>query len=96
MIKKGTWIEIEVEVLEPEERSRNLPEETRKTALMMWAKGWALSDCAVGDTVEIETVTGRILTGKVTEKEPGFDHDFGEFVPEIMYIGRQAKAIIKN
>ena len=30
MIKKGTWVEIEEIVLTPEDRAKNIPEETKK------------------------------------------------------------------
>ena len=34
------WVEIEDMVLEPSQRTGNLPEETRKVPLMMRAKGF--------------------------------------------------------
>ena len=94
MIEKGTWIEIEEEVLSPEDRSSAIPDETKKTPLRMWAKGHCLSECNIGDTVKIETVTGRILSGIVTEEKPRFTHDYGDFVEEIMYIGPQAREML--
>ena len=94
MIKKGTWVEVEEVVLTPEERSTAIPEETRKTPLKMWAKGHSQTDSEIGQVVEIETVTGRHLTGVITEIEPRYTHDFGDFIEEIMYIGPQARAML--
>lgn len=94
MIKKGTWIEIEEVVLKTEDRSSAIPEETKKTPLKVWAKGFCLEDCEKGAEASIETVTGRILKGIVTEEKPRFTHDYGDFVEEIMYIGPQAKEIL--
>ncbi len=96
MIRKGTYVEIEKVVLEPKDRSNNIPEETKKTPLKLWAKGYALKDCSLGEEIEIETMLGRRLKGCVTEENPSFTHGFGDFVPEIMYIGKQAKDILKE
>lgn len=96
MIKKGTWIEVMEVVLDPEDRSNSIPEETKNTPLKLWVKGFALEDCDLGEEVEIETVLGRRFKGVVTEENPRFIHDFGDFVPEIMYIGKQAKNILNQ
>jgi len=36
MIEKGTWVEIEKIVLLPKDRAKNIPKETKKTALKCW------------------------------------------------------------
>jgi len=94
MIKKGTWVEIEEVVLQPEDRSNAIPEETKKTPLKLWAKGFCLEECEIGEVAKIETVTKRILKGKVTEVNPRYIHDFGDFVQDIMYVGPQAREIL--
>lgn len=94
MIKKGTWVEVVKEVLGTEDRSNAIPEDTKKTPLVMWVRGNTLSDCNLGDEVQIETVTGRIIEGKVVDVEPAYTHDFGRYVSEISYIGKQAREIL--
>jgi hypothetical protein len=94
MIKKGTWVEVEKTVLTPEDRSNAIPEDTKKTPLIMWVKGYCLDECEIGEEVEVETIIGRKEKGKVTQIEPSFDHDFGKYVSEIAYIGRQAREIL--
>lgn len=94
MIKKGTWVEVERVVLSPEERSSSIPEDTKKTPLRMWIKGFCIEDCEIGQEVEVETIIGRKERGVVTQVEPSFDHNFGKYVGEISYIGRQAKEIL--
>ncbi|MBC2400003.1 small nuclear ribonucleoprotein (snRNP)-like protein [Clostridium tetanomorphum] len=96
MIKKGTWVEVEEIVLAPEDRAKNIPEETRKTPLKCWIRGNCLDDCDIGSEVQVETVVGRIVKGKVVEVEPGYYHSFGKYVKEIEYIGREARALIKK
>lgn len=94
MIQKGTWVEVERLVLTPEDRSNAIPKDTKKTPLRMWVKGFCLNDCEIGEEVEVETIIGRKEKGKVTQVEPAFDHNFGKYVSEITYIGKQAREIL--
>ncbi|WP_102400554.1 2-amino-4-oxopentanoate thiolase subunit OrtA [Haloimpatiens massiliensis] len=96
MIEKGTWVEITRVVLEPEERADNIPEDTKKTPLKMWVKGFCKRECDIGEEVEIETLTGRCEKGIVTDVEPRYVHDFGEYVREISLIGIQARKILSD
>lgn len=94
MIKKGTYVEIEQVVLEICDRSQAIPEETKKTPLMSWLKGYLQEDANIGEVVEVRTTTGRLEKGVMTMEKPGYTHDFGEFVEELMFIGPQAKEIL--
>ena len=95
--KKGDWVRIHKIVLEVGERAENLPEETKEVPLEMWNKGFLLDDEAeVGDQVEVETYIGRKVTGELVEINPFYEHDFGKLVPEIMYIGRQARELLSK
>lgn len=94
MIKKGAFVEIEKIVLNCEDRSPAIPEDTKKTPLKMWVKGYLLKDAEIGEEAEIETVIGRRIKGKVVEENPSYDHGFGKHVEEIAYIGKQAKEML--
>ncbi|MEY8763740.1 MULTISPECIES: 2-amino-4-oxopentanoate thiolase subunit OrtA [Clostridium] len=94
MIEKGTWVEIEKIVLLPKDRAKNIPKETKKTALKCWIKGNCLTDCELDDDVKVVTKTGRIVDGRVVDVEPGYYHSFGKYIREIGDIGKQAKKII--
>lgn len=96
MIKKGTFVEIETLVLDCPDRSPAIPEDTKKTQLKMWVRGFVNSDCEIGDEVGITTAIDRTIQGKVVEIEPGYNHDFGRYVNEISYIGKQAKDLLKD
>ena len=93
-IQKGTWVRIHDIVLTPQDRSPNLPEDTKKVPLEMWVKGFLLEEAVIGDQVEIETITGRKVTGTLLEANPYYDHDFGKFVPETLEIGLQLRKIL--
>lgn len=87
MIPKGTWVQIHDILLQPGERAQNLPEDTRKTPLQMWDKGYLLRDAEMGERVEVRTAVGRTVSGTLVAVNPAFHHDFGDFVPEILSIG---------
>ncbi|MBN2880245.1 MAG: 2-amino-4-ketopentanoate thiolase [Clostridia bacterium] len=93
--KKGDWVRIYNVVLKPEERAESLPEDTKKVPLEMWDKGFLMDEyAALGDIVEVETIIGRKISGKLLEIAPNFDINFGTGVTETMYIGRQLKELI--
>ncbi len=96
-IIKGTWVEIHDTVLEPQERTGNLPEETKKVPLEMRLKGFLLSEEAVlNDRVKIKTVTGRIVEGTLLKENPTYDHGYGEtFIPELLTIGQELRAMME-
>lgn len=95
-IKKGSWVRIYDVVLKSTERSPNLPEDTKKVPLEMWNKGFLQNDANLGDYVTIKTLTNRIVQGKLLEVNPTYTHSFGQFVPEILPIGRQLREILKG
>lgn len=91
LIKKNTWVQIKKTILEPKERTGNIPEETKKVPLLMWVKGYLLSDASIGELVEIKTLTGRIEKGELIEANPAYMHTYGKFVPEILEIDKLLK-----
>lgn len=94
---KGDWVTIEKIALPQEERTGNLPEDTKKLPLLMWSKGFILNDQAnIGDLVEIESYIGRRIQGKLIEINPSYDHSFGKAIPELLYIGRQARQKLED
>lgn len=96
-ISKGTWVRIHSVVLEPEERTGKLPEDTKNVPLEMWVKGFLKEEAAIGDTVTVETITGREETGVLEEAEPVYSHGFGDiYIPELLQIGLQARAIMRG
>ena len=89
MVKKGEWVLIHRDILSPEERAPQVPEDTRKVPLEMWDKGHLLDDGELGETVRVRTWTGRLEEGTLLEVNPSYHHDFGNFVPELQTISQQ-------
>jgi hypothetical protein len=91
--KKGDWVQIHRIILEPSERAPQLPDDTKKVPLEMWVKGYLKHDAQIGETVEVETTTGRVATGRLTLIYPSYSHDYGEFVPELQAIDKMLKEL---
>lgn len=95
--KHGDWVRVHNIVLEVGERASNIPEDTQSVPLEMWDKGFLLDDEAkIGDKVKVETYIGRTVEGTLIEINPFWEHDFGKAVPELLYIGRQAREILSK
>lgn len=93
--KLGDWVRIYNVILEAKRRTSDIPKDTQNVPLEMWNKGFLLNDKAnIGDNVKVETYIGRTIEGKLLEVNPYWNHDFGESMPELLYIGRQAREIL--
>ncbi len=95
--RRGDWVEVHSILLSPEERSRKVPEDTKRVPLEMWARGFLIDEEAgVGDEVEIETAIGRRLHGSLSNLRPGYSHSFGESLPELLCIGKQLRDLTRD
>ena len=93
--KRGDWVRIHNIILEAGQRAQNVPEDTQKVPLEMWVKGFLLDESAnIGDRVKVETYIGRVVEGTLVEVNPYYKHNFGKAVPELLYVGRQARKLL--
>jgi hypothetical protein len=90
--RAGEWVEVQCVLLEPADRAEGLPPETAEKPLLMWVKGFAAADSVMGDDVEVETMTGRRVTGALFAVNPGYYHTFGDPIPELNDVGRDVRA----
>jgi len=91
---KNTWVEIGGIVLEKDERSPKLPDDTQQVPLEMRVKGFLLSDAKIGGAAEIATPTGRTVKGTLTEINPAYTHMFGSPIPELSPIAKEIRVIL--
>ena len=95
MAKKNDWVRIHRNVLEPEQRTGKLPEDTKKVPLEMWVKGRLQNETAeIGDEVTIVTCVGRTEYGKLLEVDPCYVLNNGAFVPEILEMEEQLRSAL--
>jgi len=92
-ISIGTWVEIEQVVLTPEQRVQTLPEETRSVPYLLRVSGFLQQEAELGQEVQVRTIIGRTLSGKLKSVNPGYRHSFGETVPELLRIGTDQEEI---
>ncbi len=90
--RPGDWVEVECILLEPADRSANLPPDTAAQPLRMWVKGFADGEGRVGDAMTVTTMTGRRVSGTLSAVNPGYFHTFGDPVPELVHVGRDLRA----
>ncbi|HHX28934.1 MAG TPA: 2-amino-4-ketopentanoate thiolase [Firmicutes bacterium] len=83
-------------ILEPHQRSKDVPEDTAKVPLEAWIKGWAVDSATVGEEVQITTLAGRTVKGRLVEVNPGFTHTYGPAVPELAPVGRELRTVLKE
>ena len=94
---KGDWVQVHMVVLQPEERSDKVPQETAEVPLEMWAKGFLQNEEArLGDQVEIRTEIGRRIKGTLLAVHPGYTHSFGNPVPELLQVGQQLRQLMRE
>jgi hypothetical protein len=88
----GDWVEVERVLLEPADRSKNLPSETAEKPLRMWIKGFAQAAGDLGDALTVKTMTGRLVEGSLSAINPGYFHTFGKPIPELVHVGVDLRA----
>lgn len=94
--KEGQWVEVYSVVLKPEERSKDVPSDTKQVPFECWIKGWALSPATIGTKMSVKTPAGRVVKGTLTRINPGYTHTFGPGVPELSGIGQELRSMLKE
>lgn len=95
-IEKGTWVEIWRIVLPAGKRATQVPDDTRKVPLEMKVKGFLVAPAILGGEAEIETSTGRRLSGTLTKVNPSYSHSFGPPIPELSAIAGEVLAMLRK
>lgn len=95
-VPKGTWVQIQQQILSPAERAPQVPADTAKVPLVMVTKGFLQADGHINAQVAVKTLSGRIVEGKLVKALPRFSHDFGDAVPELLAIGPRVRAMLEG
>ncbi|MEJ1355119.1 MAG: 2-amino-4-oxopentanoate thiolase subunit OrtA [Candidatus Sedimenticola sp. (ex Thyasira tokunagai)] len=95
-VNKGVWVEIHSILLAAGERAGTLPEDTQRLPLEMRVKGFLTAEAGLGDEVEIETVTGRRLRGRLAVVNPAYNHSFGAPLSQLSAIGGEVRALLRK
>ncbi len=84
MIKKNTYVLVKKTILNKEQRTAHIPEDTKCVDFIMKIKGNLTHDANIGEQVIIITETKRVIEGTLIEINPAYTHSFGEHVEEVM------------
>ena len=95
-IEEGAWVEIRRVVLHAGERAPQAPEDTRRVPLEMRVRGFLARPASPGELVEIITAAGRRLEGVLSEVNPAYTHGFGAPLAELLDIGGEVRALLRN
>ncbi len=94
---KGNWVQVFKVVLHPQDRAPGLPPETAEVPLTMQVKGFLINESAVpGDTVSVQTLTGRTVKGELNAVNPPYNIDFGRPQPELLSVGLEVRKELKK
>lgn len=94
-IKSRAWVEIENILLDSERRSNHLPEETKKVPYIMKVRGFLIADAKMNEQVEVQTLIGRRIKGRLIAVNPGYSHGYGPPINELLHIGENEKQLLK-
>lgn len=94
--KVGQWVQVHRIVLEAGHRAQGVPEDTARVPLEMWVKGFAQAQASVGSQLTVVTPAGREVTGELVAINPGYEHGFGEPVPELLEVARDLRQRYRN
>lgn len=95
--KKGDWVRVHTIVMPVGERAPQIPDETKAVPLEMWVNGFLVDEKAdIGKEAVISTLAGRELRGVLTDIEPVYGIDYGRPQPELLTIGLELRAVLKE
>lgn len=83
-------------VLTPEQRSEDVPSDTKEVPMECWIRGWALKPGKIGDEIQIRTPSNRLVKGTLSNPVPSYSHTFGPSIPELSAIGQELRAMFKE
>lgn len=96
LYRKDDCVVIRVDVLPAGQRAAGVPEDTAALPMEMWVKGALQADARTGERARVVTAIGREVEGVVTNCDPGYGHDYGQYVPELAKVHRQVVDIVSG
>jgi 2-amino-4-ketopentanoate thiolase alpha subunit len=96
LVPAGSWVEIVQVVLHAGERAPNVPADTAAVDFVARIRGFLLTDAPMHAEATVRTLTGRHVTGRLTDVNPRNPADFGEPVPELLRLGADARRSLEG
>ena len=92
--RKGDYAVIQETVLPVGQRAPQVPEDTAKTPLIAFTKGWLLEAAKAGERARVQTMSGRTVEGSLTSRDLAPSHDYGDYIPELQVIHQQVRDML--
>jgi 2-amino-4-ketopentanoate thiolase alpha subunit len=96
LVPAGSWVEIRQIVLHAGERATNVPADTAVVDFVARIRGFLLADAPMHADATVRTLTGREVTGRLTDVNPRNPADFGDPVPELLRLGAEARRSLEG
>ena len=88
--RRGELVSVETVILPVGERAPQVPDDTKRTPLRAFTKGFLQEESATrGDRVTVRTMSDRLVKGTVSDHPVSPTHTFGDSVPELTAVHRQ-------
>ena len=91
-VPEGTWVELELVLLEPGERAPGIPGDTASVPFAGRVRGFLTGPARRGAVAEVQTQAGRRVRGRLRAVQPRNPADFGDPSPELLQVGKAMKA----
>ena len=95
-VPEGAWVEVERVILEPGERAPGIPADTAAVPFAGRVRGFLVAESEKGQTAEVRTQAGRIVSGRLRAVLPRNPADFGDPSPELLRAARGMKARLQK
>ncbi|HHT45401.1 MAG TPA: 2-amino-4-ketopentanoate thiolase [Fastidiosipila sp.] len=96
MKKAGDYVVIEFTVMPKTERAPGLPEDTAELDLLARVKGHLKADARVGEEVQVVTMSGRELSGILTDQDTAATHSYGPPVDVLLEVREEVRELLKD
>jgi 2-amino-4-ketopentanoate thiolase alpha subunit len=83
------WCEVSFVILAPGERAPAVPDDTQGVPLEARVRGFLTAEAHEGEAVEIETLGGRRISGRLERLWPAPQETYGPPSPELLEAARQ-------
>lgn len=91
--ESGRWARVHRVELERGQRAPGLPADTAAVPFETWVNGWLVDGAALGEQARLLTPSGRIVSGRLVELDPGYRHSFGSPSAPLQEAGRRARDV---
>jgi hypothetical protein len=96
VLPSGSWVEVQLTVLEAAERSPSVPPDTARQDFVARVRGFLIEPARIGETADVRTLAGRTVRGTLTTLNPRNPANFGEPVPVLLEIGAAIRSRIED